>query len=606
MSNDFSFESSPFNRLNATEKTLLRKMAQSVQFRAGESLLLPNTVPDHAWAIGSGHVELEEGGHVHVLESGESIHWRALLTGHNQATATALDEVQAWRLPKSMLLTLLANNARFSAQVFAQVAQDLAADEEIDHKRELLSLMLVRVQDAYLQKPFYVDGQLDLVSVCRVLSEKGLTNALVRDLTDGVERIGMFTTADLRDALLSPQAPGALAVREVASFELVSLHPEAELSDALLLMLRHRVHRVLVKDDDVIWGVLSQLDLMSFMSNHSHLIALQVAQADTVEDLRAASRQVDDSIKLLQRGGMRIEIIAKLVSELHGQIFARLWGLLAPQALVQNSCLLVMGSEGRSEQILKTDQDNALLLRDGFICPTLSEVTRRFSAALLTFGYPSCPGNIMLSNPMWCQPLAEFKGAIGHWLFSAAPEGPMNLAIFMDARAISGDAKLLGAARAHTFNLIAGNDTFLAHMASAVKQFGEPNSGLWARLWTLHGHATPLFDLKKLGTFPIVHGARVLALEHGLDALGTVERLRELANQNVLPRDLSRDLVETLHFLMMLKLRHNLVQISLGQLVDNLIHLASLSTLERDVLQESLTIIKQFKVHLQLRFRLAI
>lgn len=606
MSDDFSFEPSPFNRLNAREQTLLCKMAQIVQFRAGESLLTPNTAPDHGWVINSGHVQLEEGGHVHVLESGESLHWRALLTGHNHATATALDDVQVWQLPKSMLMTLLADNAPFSAEVFAQVAQNLAADEEIDHNRELLSLMLVRVKDAYLQKPFYVDGQLDLVSVCRVLSEKCLTNALVRDVTDGVERIGMFTTTDLRDALLSPQPPGSLMVREVARFELLTLHPQAELFEALLLMLRHRVHRVLVKDGDVILGVLSQLDLMSFMSKHSHLIALQVEQAATVEDLRAASRQVDDSIKLLQRGGVRIRIIAKLVSELHGQIFARLWALLAPPALVQNSCLLVMGSEGRGEQILKTDQDNALLLRDGYICPTLADITRQFSAALLTFGYPSCPGHIMVSNPLWCRPLADFKEAIGHWLFSATPDGPMNLAIFIDARAISGDARLLRNARAHTFNLIAGNDTFLAHMVSAVKQFGEPKHGLWARLRTLQGHQAPIFDLKKLGTFPIVHGARVLALEQGLDALGTAERLRELANQDVLPKELSRDLVETLDFLMMLKVRHNLRQITLGQPVDNLVHLASLSTLERDFLQAALTIIKQFRRHLQLRYRLEI
>jgi len=604
VSDDFSFEASPFNRLNATEQTLLRKTAQIVRFSAGEPLLLPNTVPDHAWAIGSGHVELDESGHVHVLESGESLHWRALLTGHNHATATALDDVQAWQLPRSLLLTLLADNARFSAQVFAQVAQNLTDDEEIDHHRELESLMLVRVKDAYLQKPFYVDGQLDLVSVCRILSEKGLTNALVRDVTDGKERIGMFTTIDLRDALLRPEPPSCLAVRDVTSFELVTLHPEADLSDALLLMLRHRLHRLLVKDGDVICGVLSQLDLMSFMSNHSHLIALQVRQAGTVEDLRTASRQVDDSIRLLQRGGMRIEIIAKLVSELHGQIFARLWALLAPQALVQNSCLLVMGSEGRSEQILKTDQDNALLLRDGFVCPELPEITRQFSAALLTFGYPSCPGNIMVSNPLWCRPLTEFTGAIGHWLYSAAPEGPMNLAIFMDARAISGDAQLLGAARTHALNLIAGNDTYLAHMASAVNQFGEPNSGFWARLRTLHAPQSPPFDLKKLGTFPIVHGARVLALEHGLDALGTVERLRELANQNILTKELSRDLVEALHFLMTLKLSHNLRQISLGQLVDNLIQFDRLSALEREALQESLTIIRQFKLHLQLHYRL--
>jgi CBS domain-containing protein len=127
---------------------------------------------------------------------------------------------------------------------------------------------------------------------------------------------------------------------------------------------------------------------------------------------------------MLQRGGMRIEIISKLVSELNGQIFAKLWSLLAPPELVQNSCLLVMGSEGRGEQILKTDQDNALLLRDGYMCHTdLAEITRQFSAALLTFGYPPCPGNIMVTNPQWCQNLAGFRETITQWLYGADPEG---------------------------------------------------------------------------------------------------------------------------------------------------------------------------------------
>jgi CBS domain-containing protein len=115
---------------------------------------------------------------------------------------------------------------------------------------------------------------------------------------------------------------------------------------------------------------------------------------------------------MLQRGGMRIEIISKLVSELNGQIFAKLWTLLAPPELVQNSCLLVMGSEGRSEQILKTDQDNALLLCDGFEFPELAAVAERFSAALLTFGYPPCPGNIMVTNPLWRQSLGAFRETI--------------------------------------------------------------------------------------------------------------------------------------------------------------------------------------------------
>ena len=221
------------------------------QYRPGEAILMPHgdTQPC-LWVVHSGHVQQEEQGHVHVLGAGESFNWRAVLTGHNEASVTALDDVRLWQLPKETLLQLLAGNARFSAKVFSEVAGQLADNEEMDQHRELLSLMLVRVRDAYLQKPFYVDGQLDLVSVCRLLSEHKTGNALVRDVQDGLERIGMFTTTDLRDALLQPSPPAQLAVRDVARFDLVTVAPDAELFDALLIMLRHRVHRVLVKDGD--------------------------------------------------------------------------------------------------------------------------------------------------------------------------------------------------------------------------------------------------------------------------------------------------------------------------------------------------------------------
>lgn len=604
MSFVFSFESSPFNALSATEQTQVRETALHVRLVAGDKLLLPDSTPQHLWVIKAGHAQLEEDGHVHVLTSGEAVSWRALLTERCHACVTALDDVQAWQLPRATLMTLLADNPRFSARVFATLANHLTDDVDVNHNRELLSLMLVRVKDAYLQKPFYVDGQLDLVSVCQVLSDHKMTNALVRDVHNGTERIGMFTTTDLRDAIIKPIAPNALLVRDIARFDLISLTPDAELFDALLMMLRHRVHRVLVKEGTTIVGVLSQLDLMSFVSNHSHLITLQVEQAQTVAELQVAALQVDDTIKLLQRGGMRIEIISKLVSELNGQIFARLWSMLAPPELVQNSCLLVMGSEGRGEQILKTDQDNALLLRDGYEHPNLTNITRQFSAALLTFGYPPCPGNIMVTNPLWCQSLSSFRQTIGQWLYGTDAEGKMNLAIFMDARAVAGDAALLVNTRAHALALSHGSDTFIAIMASAIDQFQEPANSWWSRLSLTHSREPETFDLKKIGTFPIVHGARALALEYRLEALGTVERLQALANQQVLPAALVRDLVETLRMLMTLKLRNNLRQLTLGQTISNLVELSSLGTLERDQLTDALTIIRQFKQFLRLHYRL--
>jgi len=600
---DFCFSFAPFDELAATEQALLRETARHVTWQAGEHLLTPLTAPQQVWLLCSGHVQYQEQTQSLLLQAGQTLGWRALLTGRCHGTATALDTVHAWQLPASTALSLLADNERFSARVFATLADRLSDEEAVNQNRELLSLMLVRVRDVTLHAPFYVDGALDLVTVCQLMSDSKRTSALVRDVQNGVERIGFFTTTDLRDALLRPQP---LAVREVAHFKLITLPPDAELFDALLTMLRHRVHRILVQQDDQILGVLNQLDLMAFVSNHSHLITLRVDQANNTDELKVAARQVDDSIELLVRGGVRIDIVSRLVSGLNAQIFARLWSLLAPVELMQNSCLLVMGSEGRREQILKTDQDNALLLRNGYQCDGLSDLVKRFSDALLTFGYPPCPGNIMVTNPLWCQPLARFQETISRWVLGGDPEGAMKLAIFIDAHAVAGDATLLQAARTHALAMARDSEVFIARLASAINQFREPPAGLWGVFAKLTGKAalTQTFDLKKLGTFPIVHGVRALALEYQLDARSTVQRLHALVGKQALTTELARDLEEALHLMMTLKLRNNLRQMALGQPVTNLVYLAQLSTLERAQISDALAIIRQFRLHLQLHFRL--
>lgn len=468
-------------------------------------------------------------------------------------------------------------------------------------QREWLSLVTARISDAYIRKPFYVDGGTDLVSVCRLLSQHGLTNALVRDRTEAGERLGMFTTTDLRDALLRPEPPATLAVREVAHFDLVEIRPDAELFEALWLMVRHRVHRLLVRDGDSVLGVLGQLDLVSFVANHSHIVALQIDEAASVADLKRAAARIDAMIALLHEGGIKIERIAQAVSELNTRVFARLWSLLAPAELIANSCLVVMGSEGRGEQILKTDQDNALLLRDGFEFAGLDAVAARFNAALAELGYPKCPGGIMLTEPAWRQPLAAFRETMRAWIYDADPEGPLHLAVFFDASAVAGDAALLREAREHLDRILADSDAFLARFASAADQFSEPG-GWWSRLTQRHDEQA--LDLKKLGTFPIVHGVRALALRHRVHAVGTVARLQALAAQKQIDAGFARDLTEALHALMAMKLTHQLRQVQAGAAPDNLVQPGELSTLERDRLHDALAIVRRFRELLHQRFRL--
>ena len=207
----------------------------------------------------------------------------------------------------------------------------------------------------------------------------------------------------------------------------------------------------------------------------------------------------------------------------------------------------------------------------------------------------------MLTNPLWRGSVAHFRETLRDWIYSPDPQGPMHLAIFFDAAPVAGDATLLQALRQHLDRILAGGDTFLARFAAAADQFDETQS-LWMRL-TSRNDEQPL-DLKKLGTFPIVHGVRALCLQHGVREPGTAQRLRRLVERKLLEADLGRDLLEALHFLMELKLHYQLRQRAAGQTPGNLVQPSALSTMERDQLKDALAINKRFRALLRQRFRL--
>jgi CBS domain-containing protein len=469
-------------------------------------------------------------------------------------------------------------------------------DDASDAQREMLTLLTARVRDAALRIPLEVDAGTGIVAVCRLLAEAGRTGTLVRD----GDRLGIFTTTDLRDALAREVMPAT--VGEMSHFDLFDVGADADLFEALWLMLRHRVHRLLVRDaSGAVLGVLGQAELVGSVASHSHLVAVQIDQATSIDDLAHAAQRVDAMVAGLQDGGIRIERITRVVGALNRRLIARAWSMVAPAELVANSCLLVMGSEGRSEQIQKTDQDNALVLRDGFVMPGLEGVTARLADALADLGWPPCPGQIMVTNPRWCADMATFRDTQRDWVHGQQLDGPMHLAIFFDAAAVAGDATLLAGLKDHLDRIVSDSDAFLARFAAAADQFDEPATW-WSRL-TRQVDDQP-FDLKKLGTFPIVHGVRALCLAHRVREPDTVQRIARLVERGVLDATLGRDLTEALHYLMGLKLHRQLAQRAAGLAPDNLARPSDLSTMQRHQLKDAMAITRQLRTLLRQRFRL--
>lgn len=599
----FDFSVSPFDCLSAQEQRLVSDHVDVGYYREGATLLAPGVEPAHLFVVIKGRVQQFDGEEL-VASYGpdDCFDGRALVTGKASSRFVAQEEVLAHLVARQAVSELIARNATFGALLFADLSQKLNALAAHAGEQERQSLALGRVAEAFLRTAHVVDADDDVISVVRVFQSRHTGNVLVQDRKAQPPRTGVFTTTGLQRAVLTGAPLAQLPVREFATFELVTVRPQDSLVEALALMIRHQVHRLVVMDGERVLGFLEQLDLLSFLSNHSYLITVQIVQAEDIAALARAAEQVTRLTALLWRGGAKVGAIAQLVGALNAKLFERAWQIIAPPDLVANSCLFVMGSEGRGEQLLKTDQDNGLVLRDGYECPhDLAAVCQRFSEALTAFGYPECPGGIMVSNPQWRQPARAFGETVRRWLLMPDAESLMALAIFIDARAVCGDAALLAGVRAEVDRLFIDSDALIARFAAAIDAF-EQDSGWWIRLFSLGDGDKATLDLKKAGIFPLVHGVRSMALEARLACTGTVERIEALAALGKLPPNVGAELVDSLHFLMGLKLQSGLDAAGSGN--GRLVHLDALTSLQRDLLKDALGVVKRFKAMLRHRYHL--
>ena len=605
MPNAFNFLASPFDCLTEKEKELVRDSVDIAYFREGESILRVGDQPTHLYIIIKGYVRQVDGHEdVAIYGPDDSFDGRGLITGRVSDQFIAVEEVVAYQLAKAAVSELIANNDNFGALLFSDLSKKLNALANRHSHHEINSLSMARVDQAFLRTPYFLNADDYIFSAVKLFNSKKINNVLIRDESKPQVRLGIFTSTSLTKALLEEKPLTELKVGDFTNYNLVTVNSSDHLSDALVVMLRHKVNRVVVMNGDFVVGILEQIDLLSYVSNSSSLIIRKIVSADSVNQLKEAALEITQLIKILHNNGTKVSVIANLVQELNAKLFERTWTLIASEDLLQNSCLFVMGSEGRGEQLLKTDQDNGLIIQDSFLDKALvKECVEKFSEALIDFGYPQCPGRIMVNNPEWCMSVSEFKANVKRWLITPSTDSLMYLAIFLDAHDIAGDGRLLKEVKDELFAHISDNQFHLMRFASAVELISA-QTGWWNKLWGMGDQASHMVNLKKAGIFAIVHGVRSLALENKILVTSTAERLTRLVELNQLSAAIASEVMDSLYFLMGLKLKVGLSEMELNKEISGLIDTSKLTSLDRDLLKESLSVVKRFKTYLRQHFRL--
>lgn len=597
MPKEFDFANPPFDRLSESEWPKVRDALDVAFFRAGEVILRAGDEPGHLFVVIKGVVEERAGAEVIAVHGPkDSFDSKGIIDGKARADFVVQEEAICYLLKRPVVQDLARANPAFAAFLYRDISRQLEALAVRDSSQELQSLMSARVRQAFIRPPVYIDGDATIYDAAALMRASNARSTLVRD----GERIGIVTAGSLAGRVILDKVPLETPLKKMCRFELVSIDADDFVFNALVLMTRHNVQRVVVRDGAVILGTLDQIDVLGFLSNQSQIVVGLVDRAATKDELRRASDSLVDMVKVLQGNGVGFEFMARLVTELNRKLFAKLYALVAPPEMVANSCLIVMGSDGRGEQVVRADQDNGLILRDGVEFPELQRVCEEFTRTLNEFGYPPCDGKVMVNNPAWTKPLAAFRNDLKRWILLPEDDSALNLAIFCEATAVCGDQALLEDARSYMFSLMSDNAGFFQRFAEAIDAFDLPLGGIW-RLFGASGGDADGLDVKKLGLFPIVHGVRTLALQARITETNTIERIHRLQDQGRLDRDFGKALIEAFVFLQGVRLRMRLAKMAAGPGVNNLVRPAQLSKLERDLLKDSLEIVKQFKERVRTR-----
>lgn len=609
MSSEFDLSHPPFDLLSPEEQHKLVSRLDIGYFGNDETILDAGQEAESVYVVLKGAVaEIDpqanesdpDGGVIREYAHEDLFGAIAIINGSSRYTFRALEETISWQLPKEVFLELLEANEAFAAYFQNTLAEKARLLEQRRSEKlgggDMSSFMLAMVKDSVLREAVVLPSGTTILEATRTMREQHADCLLVQK----GGQYGMVTRTDLLEGVVLQDMGLDGDICDLASYNLLTVESDDFLFNALVLMTRHKIQRVVAFDDGELAGLVELTDVLSFFSSQSHVIGLQIERASNLEELAIAAKGTTELVNGLVAQGVKVRFAMDLLAALNGRIIAKAYEQLVPEEIRKKTCLLVMGSEGRGEQVLKTDQDNALIIADDLDWDECSKVMDKFTTTLLDFGYPLCPGKIMVSNPEWVMRESEWRKTLKNWTASVEGNGLMNLAIFVDGHAVAGNTSLFNKLRDDLFRALEGNEVFYSYFAMPLRRFSTP--------LTFFGglKKSDAMDIKKGGIFPIVHGIRTMALQFKIKETNTFERIEALVEKRVMKRKFADDLAEALVVLSTLRLQQQLKvetgQAALGE--GNMVSAVSLNKLDRDLLREALHMVKEFKSRMSHRYHL--
>ena len=423
--------------------------------------------------------------------------------------------------------------------------------------------------------------------------------------------VGVLTEKDLTRKVIVFAWDVDRPVSEIMTSPVHTISGQALIFEALMMMMKEGIrHLAIVGSDEDIVGIISNRDILAAHGQSPVFLLRELANADSMEEIIDCHNKLPQQVRTLINGGAQAKNLTRFITTLSDTILKKLIEFtlkeLGPPPA--KFVFMILGSEGRNEQTLKTDQDNAIVFEDvpeGELEKTMAYFLtfgEKVCGLLDEAGYAFCTGNIMAKNPKWCQPLSQWKSYFSGWIHAAGAEDLLQATIFFDFRRGYGDTGLINSLREFLFETLDGWSGFFTPFSENALRLRPPIGFFRNFLVATKGKHKDTFDIKSAMT-PIVDFARIYALKNRIAETNTLERLEQLRIKQVLKQPQYEELEKAYSFLLQIRFVRQVTAIMDEKAKpDNYINPKKLTRIEQKMLKEIFTRVETFQTRLEVDF----
>ncbi len=446
--------------------------------------------------------------------------------------------------------------------------------------------------------------------IAGTMTKKKVGSVLV--LKNGLP-IGIITDKDLRNRIVSGKFPVTASADKIMTSPVITYPKKLTVTQAQMAMMKSNISHLCLTVDGTpntkAVGIVSKHDVMLAMGNNPTVLLKAIKRSGKIKSLKSIRKSITHLLQGYLNNNIPMSIILKIISELNDACMKQVLQIALKKMNYSpplHFAWLAMGSQGRGEQLLLTDQDNAIIFED--VKESESAQTKSYflkfakqvNKGLRAIGYEYCPAEMMASNDNWCLSLSEWKHLTSHWIENPGKDEVLLSSIFFDYNTTYGSTKLVDILTEHIFSVVGENPNFFLHLAGGALQNPSPTGFFRQFLVEQDGKYKDFFDLKRRALMPLTEAARVLILSHNIKSINnTPDRFEKLAELETNNKDLFMSCSYATKALLKFRAKQGLLHNDPGRFIA----LNMLTKEEKIKLKRTFKTIKELQELLKLRFK---